>query len=250
MPHQLSIPGKSKPYLLAHRGSRAVCPENTLAAFQRAIADRADILETDLHLSKDGVFVCIHDDTVDRTTDGTGPVNALTLAELKSLDAAGGQPEFAGERLPTLANLAEILPPDVFLALELKTDDFLTLGTARQLVDELTALEVRDRTVVLSFSMQRLQSVRAVAPDILTGWITMRMPFPVPGVDLVGPFWPLLYLNPLYVWIAHRRGQLVTPLDPTPDNRLPTYLSLGCDAILTDDPGKTRQELARLSGYP
>lgn len=243
---QVSILKKQKPLLLAHRGNRATCPENTLAAFQRAITEGADILETDLHLSRDGVFVCIHDDTVDRTTDGTGLVSELTLAELKSLDASGGQPEFAGESLPTLAELAQILPADRFLALELKTDDFLTLGTARQLVNELTRLEVRSRTVILSFSMNRLQSVRAVAPDLPNGWITMENPFPVPGVDLIGPFWPLLYFNPLYVWMAHKFGQLVTPLDPMPDRRLSRYLALGCDAILTDDPGATRQALNRL----
>ncbi len=70
----LHIPGKTKPYIMAHRGNRTACPENTLAAFRRAITDGADILETDLHLSADQVFVCIHDPTVDRTTDGSGAV--------------------------------------------------------------------------------------------------------------------------------------------------------------------------------
>jgi len=245
MPRQLAIPGKSKPYLLAHRGNRTACPENTLPAFQRAIEDGADIVETDLHLSRDGVFVCIHDHTVDRTTNGSGSVNALTLAELKSLDASGGRSEFAGAKLPTLTELAQILPDGILLALELKTDDFLTLGTARKLVNELTRLGVRERTVVLSFSMNRLQSMRAVADDLLIGWITMEMPLPRRGVDLIGPVWPLLYYNPLYVWLAHRFGQAVAPLDPTPDSRLHRYLSLGCDAILTDDPGTTRQALAQ-----
>ena len=90
----LAIPGKPKPYLLAHRGNRVRCPENTLAAFRQALADGADALETDLHLTADGVFVCIHDALVDRTTDGRGPVAGMTLAELRTLSASYGRPEF------------------------------------------------------------------------------------------------------------------------------------------------------------
>ena len=120
----LTLPGREKPYVMAHRGNRVACPENTLASFRRALEDGADILETDLHLSSDGIFVCIHDGTLDRTTDGRGPVEARTLPELKALSASCGRPEFAGERIPTLAEVAALLPPDRGLALELKSDRF------------------------------------------------------------------------------------------------------------------------------
>ena len=70
----LTLPGRRKPYVMAHRGNRVACPENTLAAFRRALADGADILETDLHVAADGQFVCIHDGTLDRTTNGRGLV--------------------------------------------------------------------------------------------------------------------------------------------------------------------------------
>ena len=70
----LILPGKEKPYLMAHRGNRILCPENTLASFRQALQDGADLLETDLHLTADNVFVCIHDETLDRTTDAAGPV--------------------------------------------------------------------------------------------------------------------------------------------------------------------------------
>ncbi|KPK88598.1 MAG: hypothetical protein AMJ88_18715, partial [Anaerolineae bacterium SM23_ 63] len=84
----LNLPGKPKPYVMAHRGNRVACPENTLAAFQRALDDGADILETDLRLSSEGVFVCIHDAKVDRTTNGSGAVSEMTLREIKTLSAA------------------------------------------------------------------------------------------------------------------------------------------------------------------
>jgi glycerophosphoryl diester phosphodiesterase len=241
----LAIPGKPKPYLLAHRGNRVRCPENTLAAFHQALADGADALETDLHLTADGVFVCIHDATVDRTTDGRGPVAGMTLAELRRLSASYGRPEFQAERVPTLAELTELLPADVALALELKSDRFLDPAVCRRLVDELAAAGVLERTVVLSFSLARVQAIQAAAPDLPIGWITLSRLWPVRGVQLLGPLWPLLLVNALYPWLAHRRGQLVAPLDPLPNRRLWLYRLLRCDAVLSDDPASTLAALGR-----
>ena len=155
---QLTLPGRPKPYVMAHRGNSAACPENTMAAFRRALADGADIIETDLHLTADGSFVCIHDGMVDRTTDGHGPVAALTLAQVKALSASYGRPEFAAERVPALAELCALLAneaPGVALALELKTDRFLEPEVCRRLAAELEAAGLRDRTVVLSFHLAR-----------------------------------------------------------------------------------------------
>lgn len=241
----LTLAGKAKPYVMAHRGNRVACPENTLASFRRALADGADILETDLHLSTDNHFVCIHDGTLDRTTDGRGPVASRTLPELKSLSASCGRAEFQTERIPTLAELAAILPADVAIALELKTDRFLEPNVCRALVAELERTGIRNRAAVLSFSLPRVQAVQAVAPEIPAAWITLSRAWPLAGVQLLGPFWPLLLLNPLYVWIAHRRGQIVCPLDPTPDGRLWWYRVLRCDAVLTDNPEATCRRLRR-----
>jgi glycerophosphoryl diester phosphodiesterase len=242
---RLTLPEREKPYLMAHRGNRVACPENTLVAFQRAIDDGADILETDLHLTADGVFVCIHDAAVNRTTDGSGEVAAMTLGEIKELSAAYGRPEFITERVPTLAELAALLPVQVALALELKTDRFLEPAVCRDLIAELDRTAVRDRTVALSFSLQRIQAVQAVAPGMPIGWITLSQPWPLRGIQMVGPLWPLLLLNPFYVRLAHDHGQLVCPLDPMPDKRLWLYRLLGCDAILSDDPGATARAIGR-----
>lgn len=241
----LELPGKPKPYIMAHRGNQVACPENTLAAFQRAFAEGADILETDLQLSADGVFMCIHDGSLERTTSGTGRVSDKTLAELKEYAANCGRAEFAAERIPTLGELLAILPAGVALALELKSDRFLEPEICRKLVGELHAADVFDRTVVLSFSLARLQAVQVVAPDLPIGWITPSRLTPLPGVQLIGPFWPILLINPLYVWMAHRKGQICCPLDPKPEPRLWLYRLLGCDAVLSDDPGLTRRRLKR-----
>jgi glycerophosphoryl diester phosphodiesterase len=235
---------------MAHRGNRLACPENTLPAFQRAFAEGADLLETDLQLTADGMFVCLHDATVDRTTNGNGEVAGMTLAQLKRLSADCGRPEYAGETVPTLAEAAAVLPQDVLLALELKSDRFLEPEVVGRLLSELDSLGIRERCAVLSFSAPRLLAVRRRAPEIPIGWITLTKVMPRAGFELLGPFWPLVLLNPFYVRLAHRIGQIVCPLDPLPDRRLSLYLRLGCDAVLSDDPGRTRAELTRLRRRP
>ncbi len=246
MQRKLEIPGKKKPYLMAHRGNRAFCPENTLVSFQHAFEDGADILETDLHLSKDGQFICIHDATLDRTTDGSGKIADLTVAEIKKVSAFNHRAGFEKERIPLLAETAAILPPDVALALELKSDCFLEEKICRQLVAELKNAGILDRTIVLSFSAPRIFTVRKVEKDMPIGLITMKKIFPPADVDMVGPFFPILWANPWYIHAAHRTGMLVCPLDPAPEPRLAGYLKRGCDAIITDNPTVTRKAMDAL----
>lgn len=245
----LDLPTTARPYVMAHRGNLVACPENTLAAFRRAVADGTDLIETDVHVTADGHIVCIHDATVDRTTDGSGAVRDLTLDEIKRLSASYGRAAFAAERVPTLAEFFAVLPDGMPAALELKTDDFLDPVHARRLVDEIVAAGRAETTVLLSFHDERVRYVAGVARqagiDLPTGFITYKRVVPKPGVELLGPVWPILLINPLYVWLAHRRGQPVCPLDPTPDGRLWLYRLLGCDAILTNDPAATLRRLGR-----
>lgn len=241
----LKLPDRPKPYVMAHRGNSVAAPENTLAAFRRAFDDGADILETDLHLTRDGVFICIHDATLDRTTDGHGPVAELTLEEIKRYSACYGRPEFAAERVPALDELTSILPSDVALALELKSDRFLEEAVACQLVDVIRAAGVVERSVVLSFSLERVQIVQRVAPEIPIGFITLSHLAPTVPAQLIGPLWPLLIVNPFYTVWAHRRKMLIAPLDPWPDNRLWLYRFLRCDAVLSNDPARTLARLGR-----
>ena len=109
------------PFLYAHRGASAQAPENTLAAFRCAIEARADGVELDVHLSADGVPVVIHDATLERTTDGSGPVDLLAAAELATLDAGSWfAPAFAAEPLPTLAAVLDLLVGRLRINVELK----------------------------------------------------------------------------------------------------------------------------------
>jgi glycerophosphoryl diester phosphodiesterase len=239
----LTLPGRPKPYVMAHRGNSVACPENTLAAFRHAIDDGADIVETDVHVTADGEFVCIHDETVDRTTDGVGKVIDLTLAVIKALSADYGFHAYVGERVPTLAEAIAVIPHDRALAIEIKPEVKLDAATCSRLVEVLDQCGIRARTIMLSFTLEHLKTVSRVAPDIPTGYITLTRPVPHPDVNLMGPLWPLLLLNPLYVKMAHRRGQGICPLDPKPDSRLWLYRALRCDAVLTNNPAKTVRAL-------
>jgi glycerophosphoryl diester phosphodiesterase len=234
-----------RPFVIAHRGNSELCPENTLASFKRAIDDGTDAIETDLHVSADGAFMCIHDGTLERTTDGQGAVREMTVATLKQVSASYGRPEFADERIPTLREVLAILPERVALGLELKCDDFLQEDVCKRLLALLEETGTLNRTVTLSFSRARLEAVRNYTPQIPTGLITMYDLLPERKGEMVGPLWPILFVNPLYVWLAHRRGQLVCPLDPTPEARLWYYRLMGCDAVLTNNPAKTLRALGR-----
>lgn len=242
-----TLANKTKPYIMAHRGNQVACPENTLAAFRKALDDGANIIETDLQLTADNVFVCIHDSTVDRTTDGSGKVSDMKLDELKSLSAFYGRKEFSNEKVPTLAEVAAILPPDVVLALELKNDFFKEPDTCKKLADELSELRIQSRTIVLSYSISKLRAMRSASSEIVTGLISLFNPFPYFLPQLMGPFWLLMIINPFYTWLAHKLKQNVCPFDPKPEKRLWLYNFLRCDAVLTNDPAKSVKILDKLN---
>ena len=226
-------------------------PENTLSAFVQALNEGADAIETDIQITSDGEFVLIHDGDVDRTTNGKGRVENMTLAEIKELRASYGREEFAEERILTLAELANIVG-ETGLLLEIKSDHFLGKRIARRFVAELDRLGILEQTAIVSFSWERIQAIRKVDPNIPIGWITKGHFFwPRKGTEMVGPVWPLLFLNiilnPFYIWIIHKRGQVICPLDPTPEKwkKLWLYKFLRCDAVLTNEPAKTLQKLGR-----
>ena len=110
-----------RPFLWAHRGASKIAPENTMAAFSAAVELGADGLELDIHLSRDGIPVVIHDESLERTTDGQGLVADASLEQLQQLDAGGWfSPEFMGEPLPTLAEVLSAFTGTLSLNLELK----------------------------------------------------------------------------------------------------------------------------------
>jgi len=155
--------------VIAHRGASGHAPENTLAAFRRAVALGASFIETDLHLSRDAHFVAIHDDTVNRTTNGQGKVHDLTLADLRRLDAGSWfGSEFSGERIPTLEEILEFAKKnDVVFYLELKPTG--AWGGEHALIGALRESGEIARTIVISFDAGIIAALRKIEPTLMTG---------------------------------------------------------------------------------
>ena len=154
--------------LIAHRGASGHAPENTLAAFKKAVSLGATFIETDLQLTRDTRLVAIHDETVNRTTNGKGAVHDMTLAEIRRLDAGSWfGSEFAGERLPPLDEILEFAKKhDVVFYLELKPAG--SWGGEHALISGLRESGQIARTVVISFDASILAAVRKIEPTLMT----------------------------------------------------------------------------------
>lgn len=154
---------------IAHRGASGHAPENTLAAFKKAVFLGATFIETDLQLSRDARFVAIHDDSVDRTTNGKGKVHDQTLAALRKLDAGSWfGSEFTGERIPTLEEVLEFSKKhDVVFYLELKPAG--SWGGEHALIGALRESGEIPRSVVISFDPAILANLRKIEPTLMTG---------------------------------------------------------------------------------
>jgi len=149
--------------LCAHRGAMATHPENTLPAFQEAVNAGAHMIEFDVFLTKDNHMVVIHDETVDRTTNGTGKVADLTLAQIKDLDAGSWKsPEFAGLKIPTIDEVLNLMPVNVWLNIHLKGEGRLSV-----MVSEKIASEKRLHQAFLACSRNAALAARKAVPGIM-----------------------------------------------------------------------------------
>jgi len=168
--------GEKKVLVIAHRGGAALAPENTLAAFRNAIRLGVDMIEIDVHQTRDGHVVVIHDNSVDRTTDGHGRVGEMTLAEIRRLDAGSKfDKRFAGERVPTLEETLNTLQGKAALLLEIKKDhDTLYPGLEEKVVKILQDHDAVSRTVVQSFNLHTVRKVQALDPSIRTFYLLGR----------------------------------------------------------------------------
>jgi glycerophosphoryl diester phosphodiesterase len=165
---------------IAHRGASGHAPENTLAAFRRAVSLGVTFIETDLQLTRDAHFVAIHDETFNRTTNGQGPVQQMTLAEVRRLDAGSWfGSEFIGERIPTLLDILDFSRKhDVVFYLELKPSGFW--GGEHALISALRDTGEIQRAVIISFDSVILQALRRIEPTLMTGLLfngQMENPF-------------------------------------------------------------------------
>lgn len=155
----------------AHRGASAVCPENTMAAFRKSLELGATGIETDVQMSKDGALILIHDETLERTTNGTGHVKDHTLRELLELDAGSWfSKDFAGEPLPVLEDLLDLLKgTDVVLNIELKNGIYLYPGMEEKVIAAVREWGMTEQVVISSFNHYSLVHFKSLAPEMRSG---------------------------------------------------------------------------------
>jgi len=242
------------PLVIAHRGSSALAPENTLAAFRRAIEDGADAIELDVHLTGDGEVVVIHDSTLRRTTDGRGKVSKKSVLEIQSLNAgAWFDTKFSSERVPTLDEVFHLIDNRIGINIEVKADwrkkQNLTI------VDRCCAIIKKhhaDRMVtVSSFFPSFIRRVHAIQPHIATGILYHPARHiarsPVELARRLNATYLILSASRVQkrlVQHAHEYGILVGEYTVNTQRKLRRALSYEVDAIFTDDPLKITKVIA------
>ena len=229
-------------WVVAHRGASGHAPENTLAAFRRAVELGAAFIETDLQISRDAHIVVIHDDRLDRTTTGRGPVREHTLAELRELDAGSWyDSQFAGERIPRLEEVLEFSrQSDIVFYLEIKPG--APWGVEQAVVGALRSAGETTRAVVLSFDAATLATVRRLEPTLMTGYLYDRQqPDAVQralelGARQLAPRGDLV--TPELVAEARRNSLQVVTWTINKPEQMRTLAAAGVDGIMTDYPDR------------
>ena len=241
-----------RPTIFAHRGASAHAPENTLASFQLAVQHNAPAIELDAKLTADSEVVVIHDQTVDRTTDGTGTVRKLPLAALREFDAGTKfNPKYKGEKIPTLAEVFELIGNILFINIEI-TNYASPLDALPVKVAELVKHHgLQERVLFSSFYGLSLRRAHRLVPQVPLGLLAF------PGFkgsfarSFLGKLTPYQAIHPeagdvtpRLIERSHhdnRRVHTYTVNDPQIMRRL---FSLGIDGIFTDDPLLALQVLA------
>lgn len=259
----LVVPIQQKPYIhakrplnIAHRGGMGLWPENTIYAFNHAIEAGGDVLELDIWPAADGEIVVVHDETVDRTSDGTGQVGEMALKELKKLDFAFnfvgkkvGKPAFRGRGI-TICTLDELFRhfPKAYFNIEIKPD---SPGFARKVIELVRKAGMTDQVVITSFHEKTVKLVLQEATEIATAAsrdeaMSMyllskiglgRLHQPVGKVYQV----PVTYagrevVTPSFIKGAHSVGQEVYVWTVDTPSEMKRFLEMGVDGIITNRP--------------
>ena len=255
MPSTLPMPDFYMGRILnfAHRGASHDAPENTLAAFRLAAQYGADGIELDVTFSADREVVVIHNDTVDATTNGSGEVSEMSLAELKALDAGsffGSQ--FAGEQIPTLSEVFEEVGERLYVNVELKGLGRQHDGLEAAVAELIQHHNMTSRVVISSFNPLRLRRMRQVAPQLPLGflhenqsplWLRMTASALLLGVNPEAdhPHDPMV--NAEYLARCRRRNRRVNVWVVNDPERMRELRDLGADLIMTDRPDVLRAVL-------
>ena len=228
------------PKIYAHRGASAHAPENTNAAFQLALDQHADGIELDVMLSVDGNIVVIHDDTVDRTTNGSGRVREMSLEQLRSLDAG------SGERIPTLEEVLEHFGGKFLINIELKNYATIFDTLPLKVAELIKSFELVESILISSFNPFNFARIRRRLPNLKIGLLTQ----PQKAKFWMWRLFKYDALNPHFsdvdetlVKALHARGLQVNVWTPDDAEEIIRLAALHVDGIITNRPQRTREIL-------
>lgn len=241
-----------KTVIYAHRGASGDAPENTMAAFRLAVEQGAEGIELDIQMSRDGELVVIHDEALDRTTNGKGLVASYTAAELRSFDASNHFTQYRGEPLPFLRDvLAYLAPTALELNIELKNGLFFYEGMEEKAVQLVREYGMERRVVFSSFNHYSLVKLANLAPDIERGILYGEGLYePWKYAATVGARALHAHYHSMYPEIVagtQGAGGKVRVWTVNEDRDIQRMLSLGVDAIITNYPGRTKQLRAEMA---
>ena len=238
-----------RPRVIAHRGASWQMPENTLAAFARAIELGADMVELDVALSRDDELVVIHDATLERTTSGSGRVRDKTLHELQQLEAGrSAGPDHTTERIPTLAAVLDLAQERTLLNIEIKEEavtDRCAGGVADLVIGLVLDHRLADRTILSSFDPRALAHARRIAPRIYRASLFnaehhrgMSPVSVIEGAGIVLFGVSRTQVNEEMVEHCHQCGALVAVYTVNEVSEMEQVLAIGVDALFTDRPDR------------
>ncbi len=219
--------------IIGHRGAAGYEPENTLRSFQKALELSVDMIELDIHSSKDGQLMVIHDNTLSRTTNGHGLVSAYTKKELQHLDAG------RGEKIPTLDDVYECVAGKARINVEVKAPHI-----EKKVVDWLREHNAYDQILVSSFNQEALLTINGYEPRIKTALLFEGIPYNLS--ELLAELRVVAYnpskdfLLPEHITIAHNQGCDVYVYTIDEPDEISCWKSHGVDGIISNYPDRIR----------
>ncbi|GAB4489380.1 MAG: glycerophosphodiester phosphodiesterase [Anaerolineales bacterium] len=241
------------PYFFAHRGASAHAPENTLAAFRLAREQGAPAIEFDVKLSADGQVVIHHDPTLERTTNGRGPLSRYTLRELKQLDAgAWFGDSFRGETIPTLEEVFAALGGQIFMNIELTNYASPLDALVPRVAELIKKYDLQESVMFSSFFPHNLMRAGRLLPQVARGQLSLpggaggwqRLWGGLLALQADHPFEG--DVRPAGVEQSHRRGRRVHVWTVNEPQAMRRLWQIGVDGIFTDDPLTARSVLQSL----
>ncbi len=230
-------------FIYAHRGASGYAPENTISAFKKAIEMGAQGIELDVQFSKDEVIMVMHDDTLDRTTSGSGRLEDYTLNELKKLDAGSWfSSEYKGEKIPTLEEVIEILPKKFKLNIEFKPDKKNAKKIAEEVYRILKKYNYSENVILSSFYHETLKYYRELDKDIQMGMlfefdmINICLYTKNSGINPVSLNIAKEFIDEKFVSEAHNNNLKVAVYTVNKVEKLKELLRIGVDEIFCNYP--------------